>query len=204
VNGKALALYFGLSFILLSSVAFAIPIMNINTSDLLFVQPAPSPDLAVISANVTSTPDRDFASQQVRIPLEITIKNRGLLGVTTDFNVGALGFSLEPPYNVIGTEFRVLGERSHDNGGIYVSGLAAGEGKTFKGVLTLYPQPGARFNPGKNFDVRAMVDYNFGKGTYFYKGGTIRENNETNNCLSIETRGRRSPMWCESVPLIDW
>lgn len=225
MNGKNLALYCGVIFVLLSSAAFAISAEKTDISDQNLSkvqqtsfalgaeekkddyhqvvygeihQPAlqlSDPDLTVISARVMSAPIISYASETVSIPLEITIKNQGDIGVAA-FNVGGFGASKDG--NVQGFEFIVPGETVHDSGGVYVNGLSAGAEKIFRGFLVLIPQPvGRNMNPGSRYEIQVMVDYNLDPDAGYYDWG-YSEDNETNNCLMIfyPTQRNRPPVWC--------
>ena len=187
MNRWKLALCLGLSIFLLSSFAFAAPIQtNINASKIPAgkipsITRAVGPDLTVISAKVDSAPI--VGTTSVAIPLNITIKNKGTINVTDDFNVGAEGSATDG--NVYGFEFIVVGETTHERGGVSVSSLAAGAEKTYQGTLTLVPQPlGTEMNAGSKYKITAMVDYNLDPDSGYYMWG-INETNEANNQLVI-------------------
>lgn len=181
------ALCLVLSLFSLLSLAFAAPIQTDIEKSKIQLGKVPSitqkvgPDLTVVSAKVVSAPI--VGSTSVNIPLEITIKNKGTINVTTNFNVGAEGSATDG--NVYGYEFIVVGETTHERGGVYVSGLAAGAEKTYQGILTLVPQPlGSQMNAGSKYKIRAMVDYNLDPDSSYYEWG-VNETNEANNELTI-------------------
>jgi hypothetical protein len=187
MNRWKLALYLGMSIFLLLSFAFAalpqatIDATKIPAGKIPSITRAVGPDLTVVSARVVSAPV--VGTNSVAIPLEITIKNKGTVNVTDDFNVGAEGSATDG--NVYGFEFIVVGETTHERGGVSVSGLAAGAEKTYQGTLTLSPQPvGARMNAGSKYKITAMVDYNLDPDSGYYVWG-INETNEANNKLVI-------------------
>lgn len=187
---RILALFLGLSIVLLSSLAFAAPPVQtqIDTSKIqvekvpgIMREAAIGPDLTVVSAKVIAAPI--VGSTIVGIPLEITIKNKGKIDVTKDFNVGAEGSATDG--NVYGYEFFVMGETTHERSGVYVSGLAAGAEKTYQGMLVISPQPqGSQMNAGSKYKIRAMVDYNLDPDSGYYEWG-VGETNEANNELEI-------------------
>jgi hypothetical protein len=186
---RILALCLGLSIVLLSSLAFAAPVQTqIDTSKIqvekipgIIREAAVGPDLTVVSAKVIAAPI--VGSTVVSIPLEITIKNKGTIDVTKDFNVGADGSATDG--NVYGYEFFVVGETTHERSGVYVSGLAAGAEKTYQGMLIISPQPqGSQMNAGSKYKIRAMVDYNLDPDSGYYEWG-VDETNEANNVQEI-------------------
>jgi len=199
MNGKTLALCIGLCLVLSSSMVLgekaAIPdttkmtrvdtvaLAKIIGSDLTVTF---DPDLTVTSAKVLGDPIVLVGPKLVVVPLEITVKNAGTADVTEDFNVGAEGWATDG--NVFGFHYLAPGEDEMERGGgggVLCTGLAAGAEKTYRGFLILYSQPiTATMQPGSNYEIKAMVDYNLDPDACYYDWG-VSETDETNNELTI-------------------
>jgi len=188
MNGKTLALCIGLCLVLSSSMALgekaAIPdTTKITRVDTVALAKIIGPDLTVTSAKVLGDPIVLVGLKLVFVPLEITVKNAGTADVTEDFNVGADGRATDG--NVYGFNYLAPGEDEMERGGVLCTGLAAGAEKTYRGFLMLYPQPiTATMQPGSNYEIKAMVDYNLDPDACYYDWG-VSETDETNNELTI-------------------
>ncbi|MEA2045497.1 MAG: hypothetical protein U9N48_03065 [Euryarchaeota archaeon] len=188
MNGKTLALCIGLCLVLSSSMALGEKAAISDTTKVTRIETVAlakviGPDLTVTSAKVLSDPIVLIGPKLVFVPLEITVKNAGTAAVTKDFNVGAEGKATDG--NVYGFDYLAPGEDEMERGGVLCTGLAAGAEKTYCGFLILYPQPiTATMQPGSNYEIKAMVDYNLDPDAGHYDWG-VSETDETNNELTI-------------------
>lgn len=189
MKNKMLAICIGLCLVLCSGGAFAQKDIASGIKSISQVELKPLDTIAVAGADLTVTSAQVLAEpivlagpKLVLIPLQITVKNEGTVGVTEDFNVGAVGQATDG--NIYGFDFIVPGE-DRLRGGVACPGLAAGASKTYQGLLLLYPQPlTVAMNAGSKYEITAMVDYNLDPDAPYYAWG-VDETDEGNNEKTI-------------------